>query len=128
MPSGGRVLIVEDHQTMRGAMRLVLEPEFEIIEAADGAVALDLIRRDPPDLVLLDLNLPGLSGTEVLDAVKSDATTAHVPVIVVTAAGDEERERLTRMGADGYFTKPFSPLALIRTVELALGGPETPES
>jgi DNA-binding response OmpR family regulator len=128
MPSGGRVLIVEDHQTMRGAMRLVLEPEFEIIEAADGAVALDLIRRDPPDLVLLDLNLPGLSGTEVLDAVKSDATTANVPVIVVTAAGDEERERLTRLGADGYFTKPFSPLALIRTVELALGGPETPES
>jgi CheY-like chemotaxis protein len=128
MPSGGRVLIVEDHQTMREAMRLVLEPDFEIMEAADGAVALDLIRRDPPDLVLLDLNLPGLSGTEVLDAVKSDATTASVPVIVVTAAGDEERERLTRLGADGYFTKPFSPLALIRTVELALGGPETPES
>ena len=113
---------------MREAMRLVLEPDFEIMEAADGAVALDLIRRDPPDLVLLDLNLPGLSGTEVLDAVKSDATTANVPVIVVTAAGDEERERLTRLGADGYFTKPFSPLALIRTVELALGGPETPES
>jgi len=128
MAAGGRILIVEDHQTMREAMRLVLEPEFEILEAADGIKAVELIRADPPDLVLLDLNLPGASGTEVLAALKGDRATADVPVIVVTATGEEERERLTRLGADGYFTKPFSPLALIRTVELALGGAETPGS
>jgi CheY-like chemotaxis protein len=126
--AAGRVLIVEDHQTMREAMRLVLEPQFEILEAADGIKAVDMIRADPPDLVLLDLNLPGVSGTEVLATLKADRATAGVPVIVVTAMGEEERERLMRLGADGYFTKPFSPLALIRTVELALGGAETPGS
>jgi CheY-like chemotaxis protein len=122
---GGRILIVEDHQTMREAMRLVLEPDFEILEAADGIQAVDMIRADPPDLVLLDLNLPGSSGTEVLATLKGDRATADVPVIVVTATGEEERERLTRLGADGYFTKPFSPLALLRTAEQVLARPAT---
>jgi two-component system phosphate regulon response regulator PhoB len=128
MAARGRVLIVEDHQTMREAMRLVLEPDFEILEAPDGIKAVAMIRADHPDLVLLDLNLPGVSGTEVLATLKGDRATADIPVIVVTAMGEEERERVTRLGADGYFTKPFSPLALIRTVELALGGAETPGS
>ena len=89
--AAGRVLIVEDHQTMREAMRLVLEPQFEILEAADGIKAVDMIRADPPDLVLLDLNLPWVSGTEVLATLKADRATAGVPVIVVTAMGEEER-------------------------------------
>ncbi|HEY7400307.1 MAG TPA: response regulator [Actinomycetota bacterium] len=118
----GRILIVEDHQTMRRAMRLVLEPEYDVVEAADGANAVDLVRAEPPDLVLLDLNLPGVSGSEVLATLKGDRATADVPVIVVTATGEEDRARVTKLGADGYFTKPFSPLALLRTVERALEG------
>jgi DNA-binding response OmpR family regulator len=124
----GRILIVEDHQTMRRAMRLVLEPEYDVVEAADGANAVDLARAEPPDLVLLDLNLPGVSGSEVLATLKGDRATADVPVIVVTATGEEDRARVTELGADGYFTKPFSPLALLRTVERALGGEGSAES
>jgi CheY-like chemotaxis protein len=119
-----RILIVEDHPTMREAMRMVLEHEgFTIAEAGDGQAALDLVRTDPPDLVFLDLNIPGTSGSEVLRELKSDPQTAGVRVIIVTATGDEGRDQVIELGADEYFTKPFSPLALLRTVERVLGSP-----
>ena len=109
---------------MREAMRLVLEGEgFEISEAAEGRAALEMVRSDPPDLVFLDLNMPGSNGSDVLTQIKSDPATAGVHVIVVTATGEEGRERALAMGADGYFTKPFSPIALLRTVERVLGAP-----
>jgi CheY-like chemotaxis protein len=124
-----RLLIVEDHATMREALRLVLEGEgLEIIEAADGRTALDLARRDPPDLVLLDLHIPGISGEEVLATLKADPATAGIRVIVVTAAGEEGRASALAVGADAYFTKPFSPTALLQAVERARAGPEPPGS
>jgi CheY-like chemotaxis protein len=120
---GARILIVEDHPTMREAMRLVLEGEGYLIdEAADGRAALDEIRRDPPDLVFLDLNIPGATGADVLASVKGDPSTAKTRVIVVTATGEEGRSEAVRLGADEYFTKPFSPTALLRTVERVLAG------
>ena len=126
---GTRILVVEDHPTMREAMRLVLEGEgFSIDEASDGETALDMVRADPPDLVFLDLNIPGVSGTDVLRALKSDPATAAVSVIIVTATGEEGRERVIRLGADEYFTKPFSPTALLRTVERVLAGGATQEA
>ena len=116
------ILIVEDHPTMREAMRLVLEHEgFEIREASDGPAALTMVRQEPPDLVFLDLNIPGMSGAEVLRELKSDPSTKGVRVIIVTATGEEERGGVLRLGADEYFTKPFSPTALLRTVESVLG-------
>ena len=123
---GTRILIVEDHPTMREAMRLVLEGEgFSIDEAADGRSALDRVRRDPPDLMFLDLNIPGTSGADVLAALKADPSTGDIRVIVVTATGEEGREQAIRLGADAYFTKPFSPTALLRTVERVLAGGAT---
>jgi CheY-like chemotaxis protein len=123
---GTRILIVEDHPTMREAMRLVLEGEgFSIDEAADGSAALDRVRRDPPDLLFLDLNIPGAAGADVLATLKGDPATADIPVIVVTATGEEGRAEAIRLGADAYFTKPFSPTALLRTVETVLAGGAT---
>lgn len=124
-----RILIVEDHPTMREAMRLVLEGEgFEIDEAADGQLAMDRIRLAPPDLLFLDLNIPGTTGAEVLHAVKTNPVTASIRVIVVTATGEEGRAAALRLGADEYFTKPFSPTALLRTVERVLASGESPEA
>lgn len=121
--AGSQILIVEDHPTMREAMRMVLEHEgFSIREAADGAAALEMVRAQQPDLVFLDLNIPGTSGAEVLKQLKGDPGTAGVRVIIVTATGEEGREQVLRLGADEYFTKPFSPLALLRTVERVLTG------
>lgn len=118
---GAEILIVEDHPTMREAMRLVLEHEgFVIREAADGASALRMARERPPDLMFLDLNIPGASGAEVLRELKSDPVTAGVRVIIVTATGEEGRDHVLALGADEYFTKPFSPTALLHTVERVL--------
>ena len=117
-----RILIVEDHPTMREAMRLVLEGEgFDIYEASDGAQALSAVHQEPPDLVLLDMSIPGVSGPDVLAAVKRDPTTSEVRVIVVTATGEEGRAAAMAGGADHYFTKPFSPIALLQAVEEVLG-------
>jgi CheY-like chemotaxis protein len=121
--SGTQILIVEDHPTMREAMRMVLEHEgFAIREAADGAAALSMVRQQQPDLVFLDLNIPGTSGADVLRELKGDPETRDVRVIIVTATGEEGREQVISLGADEYFTKPFSPLALLRTVERVLEG------
>ena len=121
--SGTQILIVEDHPTMREAMRMVLEHEgFAIREAADGAAALSMVRQQQPDLVFLDLNIPGTSGADVLRELKGDPETRDVRVIIVTATGEEGREQVISLGADEYFTKPFSPLALLRTVDRVLAG------
>jgi CheY-like chemotaxis protein len=123
------ILIVEDHPTMREAMRLVLEHEgFIIREAADGASALQMVREQQPDLMFLDLNIPGRSGADVLQELKSDPVTAAIRVIIVTATGEEGRDFVLALGADEYFTKPFSPTQLLRTVEdvLDMGGASSP--
>jgi CheY-like chemotaxis protein len=118
----GSILIVEDHPTMREAMRLVLEHEgFDINVAADGQSALTMARSGPPDLMFLDMNLPGASGADILRQLKADPQTAGIRVIVITAVGEEGRQFALSLGADEYFTKPFSPLALLRTVERVLG-------
>ena len=103
-------------------MRLVLEGEgFDIDEASDGDQALAAVQDERPDLVLLDMSIPGTSGSEVLAAVKSDPVTSEVRVIVVTATGEEGRAAAMTAGADHYFTKPFSPIALLQAVEDVLG-------
>ena len=87
------ILIVEDHPTMREAMKLILEHEgFEIREAPDGASAISMVRDQPPDLMFLDLNIPGTSGVDVLTQIKGDPATQDVRIIVVTATGEEGRE------------------------------------
>lgn len=121
--ASARLLLVEDHPTMRGAVRVILEAEgYEVAEAADGLAALASIQREPPDLVVLDLNIPGLSGEEVLRAIRADPATAGVRVVVATAEGDEGRGAAMRLGADEYVTKPFGPAALLRTVARVLAG------
>jgi two-component system alkaline phosphatase synthesis response regulator PhoP len=123
------ILIVEDHPTMREAMRLVLEHEgFVIREAADGPSALRMAREQPPDLMFLDLNIPGASGADVLRELKAEPGTAQVRVIIVTATGEEGRDYVLSLGADEYFTKPFSPTALLRTVERVLDPGGAPSS
>ena len=114
------ILIVEDHPTMRDAMRLV---GHQVEEASDGEAGIAMVRDRAPDVVLLDLNIPVVSGAEVLERLKSDPATAGVLVVVVTATGEEGRRKAMSQGADGYITKPFSPLALLRSVERVLRGP-----
>jgi DNA-binding response OmpR family regulator len=118
------ILIVEDHPTMREAMRLILENAgFDTREASDGHTALSMARERPPDIMFLDLNIPGTSGTDVLAELKGDEATRDVRVIIITATGEEGREFMLSLGADDYFSKPFPPTELLRTVERVLEGP-----
>lgn len=103
---------------MRGAMRAVLTQDgFTIREAANGSEAFDAIGERIPDLMFLDLNIPGMSGEEILHAIKNDPDTVGIRVIVVTALGQEARDKVLRAGADDFFMKPFSPAGILATVD-----------
>jgi CheY-like chemotaxis protein len=116
------ILIVEDHPTMREAMKLILEHEgFDIREAPDGSSAIAMVTEQLPDLMFLDLNIPGTSGVDVLTEIKANPKTRELRVIVVTATGEEGRAYTRSLGGDEYLTKPFSPTALLQTVERVLG-------
>ncbi len=113
-PAAKRVLLVEDEEPLRRVMKDLLEREgFVVFEASDGVIALDEIDRLAPDLVVLDLNLPRLDGYGVLSHLRARPSTQKLPVIVLTAKGDEESEvRVFEYGASDYLTKPFRGRAL----------------
>lgn len=122
------VLVVDDEPMVREVLTQYLARDgFEVVEASDGAAALDAFERSSIDLVLLDLMLPEVHGLEVLRRLRA---TADVPVILLTALGDE-RDRVAglELGADDYVVKPFSPrevAARVRSVLRRSGRPESP--
>jgi len=113
-----RVLIVDDDPLIRDVVRAVLEDgSYELDEAADGEEALRLATSHPPDVVLLDVMMPGIDGFEVAKRFKNDTTLKNAVVVMLTAKdAPEDRRRGMEAGADVYFTKPFSPLELLTTL------------
>jgi DNA-binding response OmpR family regulator len=115
-----RVLVVDDDPTVSDVVRRYLERAgYEVGHAADGPAALDCFAREQPDLVVLDLMLPGLDGLEICRRLQEGG--AGVPVIMLTALGDEaDRVLGLQLGADDYVTKPFSPRELVLRVQSVL--------
>ena len=122
-----RILIVDDEERMVRFIRLNLEHDgFQVLEAFNGTEAINKIRSNLPDLVLLDVMMPDMDGFEVLRIVRE---VSRVPVIMLTAKGEEEdRVRGLEMGADDYITKPFSPRELVSRVRAVLRRTEMVES
>ena len=117
--SSGRVLVVDDDPTVSDVVRRYLERAgYDVDKAADGPTALALAAARPPDLVVLDLMLPGMSGLEVCRRLRG---TSDVPIVMLTALG-EESDRVVgfETGADDYVTKPFSPRELALRVHSVL--------
>ncbi len=114
-----RILVVDDEPRMRRFVRMNLDLEgYEVLEAENGLVALDKIREQMPDLVLLDVAMPVLDGFETLQQIRQ---VSSVPVIMLTVKGDEEdRVRGLDYGADDYVTKPFSPRELLSRIRAVL--------
>jgi two-component system phosphate regulon response regulator PhoB len=117
-----RILIVEDEADIRQILAYNLgQAGYEVYAADRGAVALDLARKDRPDLVLLDLMLPDISGLEVCRQLKSDPALRGVPVMMLTARSEEiDRVVGFELGADDYVVKPFSVRELILRVQAVL--------
>ncbi len=122
-PVQAKVLLVDDEDMLRKVMRDLLEREgYVVVEARDGIEALDQVDRHGPDIVVLDLNLPGLDGYGVLSHLRSRPATQHLPVVVLTAQGDEENEvRVFEHGADDFLSKPFRARALSARLAAVLG-------
>ena len=118
-----KVLLVDDEDTLRRVMKDLLEREgYVVAEARDGVQALDQVDRFGPDVIVLDLNLPGLDGYGVLSHLRSRPATANIPVVVLTAKSDEDNEvRVFQLGADDFLTKPFRARALSARLDAVLG-------
>ncbi|MFZ4807687.1 MAG: response regulator transcription factor [Hyphomicrobiaceae bacterium] len=119
---GRRIAIVEDDNAISLLLRYNLEMAGYAVESFEnGAVALDHVLDDPPDLLLLDWVLPDRSGLELLREVRRRAHTRALPVVMVTARSDRsDSERALDHGVDAYFTKPFSVAAVLKTIESLL--------
>ena len=113
-----RVLIVDDSPTETLALKTMLEEAgFEVLEADNGADGVALARDELPDVVLMDIVMPGLNGFQATRQLTKDSATAHIPVIIVTTK-DQETDKVwgERQGASGYLVKPVAKDALVNTI------------
>ncbi len=112
------ILIVDDQPDIRRLLQVTLGKHFTVVEAQDGAGALESIRQRAPQLVLLDVMMPGdMDGLQVLEAIKSNPQTRDIVVAMLSARGQaSDQEEAARRGADAYFVKPFSPLQVVAWV------------
>lgn len=117
-----KILVVEDHQDTRELLKYNLESAgYEVVAAADGLTGLEMAQAHKPDLIILDLMLPGMDGLEACRRMKQDAELAGTPVIMLTAKG-EEVDRIVglELGADDYVVKPFSPRELVLRIKAVM--------
>jgi two-component system cell cycle response regulator DivK len=122
--SGARILVVEDNHLNLKLVRDVLGAAgYEVVAATSGEEGLELAGESPPDLVLMDLQLPGIDGAETMRRLRDGPVGDEVPVIAVTAfAMAEDQANATRAGFDGYIEKPISVRALVGVVREFLNG------
>lgn len=125
-----KVLVVDDEQAIVELVRYHIEKEgMQCLEASDGETAIRLARTERPDLVILDLMLPGVDGLEVCRLLRQEASTTNLSVIMLTAKADEvDRVVGLEMGADDYVVKPFSPRELIARVKAVLRRGQEPSA
>lgn len=120
-PLAQHVLLIEDEPNIAEAIRFLLTRDgLRVSHATEGVAALAMLRKDPPDLVILDHMLPGMSGLEILTAVRADPSSRKLPVMMLTARG-RDREMAERAGADRFMTKPFSNAEIVSEVRAMLG-------
>jgi len=118
-----RVLVVDDEPNILLSLEFLMQQVgFEVTTAEDAEQAQALISRQVPDLILLDISLPGMSGFDLLEQLRADDATRQLPVVMLTAHGREvEKEKGMALGASDYITKPFSTRELVSRVQTLLG-------
>lgn len=121
------VLVVDDQVDIRRMIMIALSGDFDLLEAEDGLTALQMVRQHRPDVVLLDVMMPGeMDGLQVLQAIRSDPEVKATRVIMVSAKGQVSDSELgMQLGANAYFVKPFSPLQLFDAINEQIAQLET---
>ena len=119
------VLLVEDNEDNLIVYRTILDHVgYRVIEARDGEEGVARARAEKPDLILMDVSLPKMDGWEATRRIKADEGTRQIPIIAVTAhALDDDREKATQVGCDGYLAKPVAPRRVVEEVERFIGKP-----
>lgn len=103
------ILIADDELNIRLMVSSMLSKDYLVLKASDGQEAIDIARAQKPGLILMDIMMPNLDGYSACHAIKKDKITSAIPVVMVTALGQELNQKFAKqMGADGYVTKPFS--------------------
>jgi two-component system alkaline phosphatase synthesis response regulator PhoP len=120
--SGEKILVVDDEENIRELVRYNLAREgYQVTTVASGEEALKQVGEGPPDLIVLDLMLPGMDGFDVCRQLKNDNRLAHIPIVMLTVKGDESDIVVgLELGADDYITKPFSPKVLLARIKAVL--------
>lgn len=118
-----KLLIVDDQPDIRKLLRITLSRSYELIEAGDAASAWEIIRREKPMGVILDVMMPGeMDGYQLCEKIRRDPQAKSTYVMLVTARGQvADKERGKAVGADDYFVKPYSPLELLQAIKQRLG-------
>jgi two-component system alkaline phosphatase synthesis response regulator PhoP len=121
--SKGKILVVDDEIYIVHILDFSLGMEgYEVVTALDGEQALEKLKSEKPDLIVLDIMMPKLDGYEVCKAVKADPATKQIPVILLSAKGRNVDQKMGfEVGADDYITKPFSPRKLVERINQLLG-------
>ena len=116
---GKRILVVEDHEENRRLLRdLLTSVGYELIEAVTGEEGLTMAEAEVPELILMDIQLPGMDGYEVTRRIKANPALSHIPIIAVTSyalSGDDQKA--LEAGCDAYVTKPFDPAELLTNIQ-----------
>lgn len=117
-----KIMVVDDEADIRELIRFNLEKEgFEVVSVSDGETALEEARLRQPDLILLDVMLPGMDGVEVCFKLKSDISFKSIPIVMLSAKSDESDQLVgLKIGADDYLVKPFSPKVLVAKISAIL--------
>lgn len=120
-PLSQHVLLIEDEPNIAEAIRFILSRDgWRVSHEADGSAALERVRKDRPDLVILDHMLPGMSGLDILSALRADPETVALPVMMLTARG-RDREMAEQAGANRFMSKPFSNAEILAEVRSMMG-------
>ena len=124
-----KILIADDEVSIRLTVGRLLESDYIVLEAANGAEAVEIAKGQHPDLILMDLIMPKVDGYTACSQIKADAETRGIPVIVLTAIGHELNKKYAmEMGAAGYLTKPFNIKELLQLITSLLAEEGPPES
>lgn len=117
-----KILIADDEPNIRSLVSRMLGKDYIVIEATNGEEAIDIAKRQEPDLILMDLMMPKMDGYAACSSIKTDQATKGIPVVMLTGVTHELNKSFAReMGADGYLSKPFSADELLRQVKQVLG-------